>query len=154
MQYNLPVVKETKIKFSVWKNPMIITLCRDKNKQSTLKRFWKQWKVTWELLFLLHCFAHSTINRLGKNWNQIHLYHSSTELNCVIATLVTAIKPDQGPFLKTPETHLWATFGWHNSLCIFKTKTSRGMKLCSYFKLYSLYNISKDQLYRIRGLQF
>ena len=77
---------------------MIITLCRDENKQSTLKTFWKQWKATWELLFLLHWLAHSTINRLGKNWNQIQLYHSSRELNCVIATLVTALKPDQGSF--------------------------------------------------------
>ena len=32
-------------------------------------------------------------------------------------------------------------FGCHNSLCIFKTKASRGTKLCSYFDFYSLYNI-------------
>ena len=49
-----------------------------------------------------------------------------------------------GPFLESPETFR-AHFGWHNSLCIFKTIASRGMKLGSYFNFYSLYNISKDQ---------
>ena len=39
-------------------------------------------------------------------------------------------------------------------LCIFKTKASRAKKLCSYFYFYSLYNIWKDQLYRISGLEF
>ena len=53
-----------------------------------------------------------------------------------------------GLFLESPETFR-AFFGWHNSLCIFKTKASRGTKLCSYFYFYSLYNIWKDQLYRI-----
>ena len=33
-----------------------------------------------------------------------------------------------GPFLESPET-FWAHFGRHNSLCIFKTKESRGTKL-------------------------
>ena len=45
-------------------------------------------------------------------------------------------------------------FGWHNSLCIFKAKASRGTKLCIYFNFYSLYNIWKDQLYRISRSQF
>ena len=45
-------------------------------------------------------------------------------------------------------------FGWHNSLCIFKIKESCVMKLCSYFNFYSLYNIWKDQLYRISGSVF
>ena len=31
-------------------------------------------------------------------------------------------------------------FGWHNSLCIFKTKVFRVTKLCCYFNFYSLYN--------------
>ena len=53
-----------------------------------------------------------------------------------------------GLFLESPETFR-AHFGWHNSLCIFKTKASRGTKLCRYFYFYSLYNIWKDQLYRI-----
>ena len=58
-----------------------------------------------------------------------------------------------GPFLESPET--FRANSWrHNSLCIFKTKASRDTKLCIYFKLYSLYNISKDQLYRISGSQF
>ena len=58
-----------------------------------------------------------------------------------------------GLFLESPETFR-AYFGWHNSLCIFKTKASRGTKLCSYFCFYSLYNIWKDQLYRISRSHF
>ena len=50
----------------------------------------------------------------------------------------------RGPFLESPETFR-AHFGWHNSLCIFKTKASRGTKLCSYFNFYTLCNIWKDQ---------
>ena len=45
-----------------------------------------------------------------------------------------------------------AHFGWYNSLCIFKTKASRGTELRSYF--YSLYHIGKDQLYRTSGSEF
>ena len=41
---------------------------------------------------------------------------------------------------------------WQNSLCIFKTKASRRIKLYSYF--YSLYNIWKDQFYRINSSEF
>ena len=59
----------------------------------------------------------------------------------------------RGLFLKSPEIFR-AYFGRHNSLCIFKTKASRGTKLCSYFFLYSLYNISKNQLYRISRSHF
>ena len=40
-----------------------------------------------------------------------------------------------GLFLESPKT-FQAHFGWHNSLCIFKTKASRGTKLCSYFNFY------------------
>ena len=47
-----------------------------------------------------------------------------------------------------------AYFGWHNSLCIFKTKAFRGTKLCSHFCFSSLYNIWKDQLYRISRSYF
>ena len=59
----------------------------------------------------------------------------------------------RGLFLESPETFR-AHFGWHNSLCIFKTKASRGTKLCSYFYFYSLYNIWEDQLYRISRPEF
>ena len=58
-----------------------------------------------------------------------------------------------GPFLESPETS-WPHFGWHNSLCIFETKASRSTKLCIYFNFCSFYNIWKDQLYRISGLEF
>jgi len=37
---------------------------------------------------------------------------------------------------------------------MFKAKASRGTKRCSYFNFYPLYNIRKDQLYRISGSQF
>ena len=56
-------------------------------------------------------------------------------------------------FLESPETfrvHL----GWHNSLCIFKTKASRGTTLYPYIHFYSLYNMWKDQLHRISRLEF
>ena len=46
-----------------------------------------------------------------------------------------------GPFLESPETFR-EHFGWHTSLCIFKTKASRGTKLCSYFNFY--YSIWED----------
>ena len=52
-----------------------------------------------------------------------------------------------------PETFR-AHFGWHNCLCIFKTKVSRGTKLCSYLNFHSLQNIWKDQLYRTSGSEF
>ena len=58
-----------------------------------------------------------------------------------------------GLFHESPETFR-AHFGWHNSLCIFKTKASRGTRLCSYYYFYSLYNIWKDQLYRISLSEF
>ena len=58
-----------------------------------------------------------------------------------------------GPFLESPETFR-AHFGWHNSLCIFKEKASRGTKVCIYFNFYSLYKIWKERLYRISGSQF
>ena len=59
----------------------------------------------------------------------------------------------RGPFLESSETFR-TYFGLHNSLCIFKTKASRGTKLCIYFNFYSLYNIRKDRLHRISGSQF
>ena len=59
----------------------------------------------------------------------------------------------RGPFLESPETFR-AHFGWHNSLCIFKTKASRGTKLCSYFNFYLLYNIRTEQLYRVSRSEF
>ena len=58
-----------------------------------------------------------------------------------------------GPFLESSETFR-AHFVWHNSLCIFKTKAFRGTKLCSYFNLYSLYNLWTDQLNRLSRSEF
>ena len=65
----------------------------------------------------------------------------------------TGITEVRGLFLESPETFR-AHFVWHNSLCIFKTKASRGTKLCSYFYFYSLCNIWKDQLHRICRSEF
>ena len=45
-------------------------------------------------------------------------------------------------------------FVWHNSLCIFKMKVFCVTKLSSYFNFYSLYNIWKDQLYKVSGSEF
>ena len=58
-----------------------------------------------------------------------------------------------GPFLESPET-LRVYLGWHNSLCIIKTKASHGTKFYNYFNFPFLYNIWKDQLYRISGSLF
>ena len=58
-----------------------------------------------------------------------------------------------GPFLESPETFR-AHFGRPNSPCIFKTKASRGSKLCSYLYFYSPYNIRRGQLYRISRSEF
>ena len=57
------------------------------------------------------------------------------------------------PFPESPETFR-AHFGSHNSLCIFKAKESRGRKLCSYFNLYSFYNLWKEQFNRVSVSQF
>ena len=73
--------------------------------------------------------------------------------HCTSITEVRVRVPSRGLFLESPETFR-AYFGWHNSLCIFKTKASRGTKLCSYFCFYSLCNIWKDQLYRISRSYF
>ena len=47
-----------------------------------------------------------------------------------------------------------AHFRWHKSLWIFKTKASRGTKLCIYFNFDSLNNTWKNQLYRISGSEY
>ena len=54
--------------------------------------------------------------------------------------------------LNVPE--LFASFSGDNPLCIFKTKTSRGTKLCRCFYFYSLDNMWKDQLYRMNRSEF
>ena len=71
------------------------------------------------------------------------------------ATATTTSLLSRGPFLESAETFR-AHFRWHNPLCIFETKASRGTKLCSYFNLYSLYNIWKGpalQSKRVRVLR-
>ena len=50
---------------------------------------------------------------------------------------------------------LFGRISWgQNSLCIFKKKASRATILGSYFNFDSLYNIWKDQLYGVNGLEF
>ena len=58
-----------------------------------------------------------------------------------------------GPFLENLETFR-VYIGWHNSFRIFKTKASPGTKFNNYFNFPCLYNIWKDQLYRISGSLF
>ena len=58
-----------------------------------------------------------------------------------------------GPISQSLKT-FWAHFGWHNFLCIFKTKASRITKLYSYFNFPPLCNTWKDQLYRINRSEF
>mgnify|MGYP007094270400 CR=1 FL=1 len=72
---------------------------------------------------------------------------------CMILVVFVVARKAWGLFLESPETFR-VHFGWHNSLCIFKTKASRGTKLSSYFYFYSLYNIWEDQLYRISRPEF
>ena len=62
-----------------------------------------------------------------------------------IRTCWARVYPCLGPFLESAE-NFRAHLGWHNSLCIFKTKASRGLKLCSCFNVYSFYNIRKTSL--------
>ena len=84
------------------------------------------------------------------------LYQSSYQANWGLVITLGDIRSgyeSRGLFLKNPETFR-AHFGWHNSLYIFKTKASRGTKLCSYFNFYSLYNIWTDHLYRESRLEF
>ena len=74
---------------------------------------------------------------------------------CLLPLVLSPLLENEtrGLFLESPETFR-AHFGWHNSLCIFKTKASRVTKLCSYCYFYSLYNIWKDQLYRVSRSEF
>ena len=79
--------------------------------------------------------------------SKIMMYHMVNSL------LIYEKNQNWGPFLESPETFR-EHFGSHNSLCIFKTKASRGTKFSSYFRFYSFYNILKDQLDRISGSEF
>jgi len=47
-----------------------------------------------------------------------------------------------GSSSESPETFR-VLLEWHNTLCIFKAKVSRGTKLCSYLNFYSLYNMKR-----------
>ena len=57
------------------------------------------------------------------------------------------------PFLESPETFR-ANFGWHNSLCIFKTTASWGTKFYIYVNFPPIYYILQGQLYRISGSEW
>ena len=58
-------------------------------------------------------------------------------------------KESRGPVSRKSRNFSGRNFGWHNSLCIFKTMASGVTKLRLYFNFYFLYNIWKHQLYRI-----
>ena len=58
------------------------------------------------------------------------------------------------PFLKSPESFR-AHFGWHNSLFISsKRRSLEARSFTVILNFYSVYNIWKDQLYRMSGSEF
>ena len=70
-----------------------------------------------------------------------------------VAVLVVAAQEPGARFSKVPK--LFGRISGYIFLFVSsKRKASRGMKLCSSFTSYSLYNIWKGQLYRISGSQF
>jgi len=109
------------------------------------------WTVIYSLYSTFHWINHYPLE------NSIDSYSTYLLDRLVIYPMYSAIHYSNnwawGPFLESPETFR-ALFGWHNSLCILKTKASRGTELCIYYKIYSFYNVWKDQLYRISGSDF
>ena len=63
---------------------------------------------------------------------------SSNEFLTELALLVECLAPG-AQFSKVPR--FFGRISGDNSLCIFKTKASRGTKLGSYFDFYSLFNM-------------
>ena len=116
-------------------------------------------------------FWSQAVQNFSTNWGQLQPQQGSSKVVFVqrrkhSSNSTSSLRWEQNPqtpptynveswgvFLESPETFR-AYFGWHNYLCIFKTKASRGTKLCSYFYFYSLYNIREDQLYRISRPEF
>ena len=81
----------------------------------------------------------------GQFWCLAIVSWTGQECKVVTRSTTSIIRPG-ACFSKVPKF-----FGWHNSLCIFKTKVFRVTKLRSYFNFYSLYNIWKDHLYKVSG---
>ena len=112
--------------------------CKKKKKKEKNWSFWRHFERGWEdnswRIFNLACIclrAFRYASHLGSK-----LFPASVYMKEVSQT--------RSPFLESPQTFR-AYFGWHNSLCIFKTKASQGTRRCSYFNFCFLYNISKDQ---------
>ena len=78
--------------------------------------------------------------------------------NLLSYSLDTTIHPlnnrGLGPVSRKSRDFSDAFRAWHSYLFIFKAKASRSTKLCTYFNFYSLYNIWKDQPYRMSRWQF
>ena len=67
----------------------------------------------------------------------------SMHTNCFLIT--NGNFASRGLFLKSPETFR-AYFGWHNFLCIFKTKASRGTELQLFLFLFPLQHMKRPAL--------
>ena len=102
--------------------------------------------------YLLTYFSSSKRGLKNSAWTGTRTLTSAMQVQCSTSWVFRSTG-SWGLFLESPESFR-AYFGWHNYLRIFKTKTSRGKKLCSYFYFYSLYNIWKDQLYIISRSSF
>ena len=89
------------------------------------------------------------LNFNNKNINQ-EIKTSTHELLTKLPLLVECWAPG-ARFSKVPR--FFGRTPGDNFLCIFKTRASRGTKLGGYFNFCSLYNMSKDQLHRLSGLE-
>ena len=67
----------------------------------------------------------------GVNWRISVIWHSLTT------------KGDRGLGPVSRKSRNVSHFVWHNSLCILKTKASRGTKRCGYFYFYFLHNMQQ-----------
>ena len=129
MQYNSPVVKETKIKFSIWNIAMITTLCRDENKQSTLKKFWKYMKGNLRAPF---SFALLSTLHNKQTWEELKPNSTlSLKQGVELCNGYTSDCTQAWPGVRF--LNVRKHFGWHKSFCIFNTKTFPALKLGSYF---------------------
>jgi len=90
-----------------------------------------QWRVREDCPMLLNEIW--IITQRQSSWCKLAIGTNLKADDTSVYLSVVERKSSWGPFLESPETFR-ANFGWHNSLCIFKTKASRSTKLCSYFK--------------------
>ena len=97
----------------------------------------------------MHDIFPTEYDSLTQRYRPLPLRNDWTVTTPISLPLIT-VHFSPGPVSQKSRTFR-AHFGWHNSLCIFKTKASWATELCCYNNFYSLYNIWKDQLHRISG---